>query len=113
MIGFLDRDGKFTECSSWEHTSMAEKICKEKYNEDKDGILAEDYLLSRGYLVIRARDAYMSYWDKTGIGKTLSEEQLNWIYDHADDFIDDVKEDINEILLDNEYFAKRGYESLT
>ena len=101
MIGFLAPNGKFTECVSWGHTSKASDICKEEYNVILNGIPAEDFLLAKGYLVIRARDAYMSFWDKTS-GRLLSHEQLQWLYDNVDNFNEMVKEDLNRILLDDD-----------
>lgn len=101
MIGFLSPSGEFIECNSWEHTSVAGVICLQAYDIDKCGIQAEDYILSKGYLVIRARDVYMSYWDTNGCGKTLSKEQLNWILENKNNFNEMQKEDINDILLFN------------
>jgi hypothetical protein len=101
MIGFLTQEGKFIKCESWEHLDKAQEICENRYNKV---ILnrqeAEDYLLSLGYMVFRARDVYMSYWDSEKNFRHLSEQQLKWLTDNNDEFNDMQKEDLNDILLD-------------
>lgn len=107
LIGFISPEGDFYECASWEHTSKATTLCEKLYNKEfyirQD---AEDYLLSLGYLVLRARDAYMSYLngDKWIV---LSDKQIAWLTDKADNFNDGQKKDLNDILHDQEDIRKR------
>lgn len=107
MIGFLSPEGEFFECVSWGHTSKATELCEKLYNKIFHiGIDAEDYLLSLGYLVLRIKDAYMSYinGDKWIV---LSDKQIAWLTDNADCFNDGQKKDLNEILNDQEGIRKR------
>lgn len=106
MIGFLAPNGEFIRCNQWEHTSKASEICKSQYDMDLGGITAEDYILEKGYLVIRARDAYMSFWNSNKEFISLSAQQLKWLADNANEFTDMQKQDINEILLDQESYKE-------
>ena len=103
MIGFLSPDGEFIECESWEHTSKASEICESKYSAELSGIQAEDYILAKGFLVIRARDVYMSFWDEKKAFKYLSDKQIEWLSSHTDELNNMQKEDLNDILLDNKH----------
>lgn len=108
MIGFLSPEGEYIECTSWEHTSKAHEICVEKFGESfSNGVSAEDYLLSLGYLVIRARDAYMTYWNKDQKAILLTDIQISWLTSNAERFNEWQKKDMNEILFDQEDLRKR------
>lgn len=107
MIGFLSPEGKFIECCSWGHTDKAKEICEEKYNKEFTiGLEAEDYLLSLGYLVLRARDAYMSYLNDCK-WIVLTDEQINWLTENIETLNENQKKDLNEILNDQEDIRKR------
>lgn len=110
MIGFLNPKGELLECSSWEHLDKAVELCEQLFGIDfyvrQD---AEDYLLSLGYMAIRARDVYMSYKnDDTGKWIVLTDEQLKWLAENVNSFNDGQKKDINEILFDQEDIRKRN-----
>lgn len=108
LIGFLSPEGNFYECSSWEHTSKAAELCEELYSKTFHiGQIAEDYLLSLGYMVLRVRDAYMAYLDKDKKWIVLSGKQIEWLTTNADSFNEGQKKDINEILFDQERIRKR------
>lgn len=108
MVGFLSPEGEYIKCASWEHTSKAHEICVEKFGESFfNGLSAEDYLLSLGYLVIRARDTYMTYWDKDHKAILLTDKQLSWLTENAEQFNEEQKKDMNEILFDQEDLRKR------
>jgi len=100
LIGFLSPKGEFIECASWEHTCKASEICEKVFNIDLSGIIAEDYILEKGYVAIRARDAYMNYYTDNGDFRPISEEQIKWLNDNSDSLNDMQKKDIAEILED-------------
>lgn len=104
MIGFLSPDAVFYECTSWGHSSKAREIYEELYNEHCY-CHAEDHLLSLGYLVLRARDAYRRSWrdDKWA---ALTEKQLEWIKTHIEEFTEMTKKDLSEMLFDQERMKK-------
>ena len=106
MIGYLSPESIFYECESWGHTSKAHEIYEEIYKEHCYGS-AEDRLLLLGYLVLRARDAYMQYRTDDGKWNILTNSQLEWIKNHIDAFNDAVKKDLSEILNDKEDIRKR------
>lgn len=59
MIGYLSPSGEFYKCESYEHMYYSEQLCEEIYPyEVARDIFAEDYLLSKGWIVFRARDVY-------------------------------------------------------
>lgn len=109
LIGFLSPEGDFMECSSWEHRDKAIEICRDKYHKEYFvGQDAEDYLLSLGYLVLRAKDAYMSYLnEENGKWIILTDKQISWAIEHANLFNEGQKKDMNEILFDQEDIRKR------
>lgn len=106
MIGFLSPEAVFYKCESWEHTSKAHEIYEEIYKEHCCRS-AEDHLLSLGYLVLRAKDAFMGYKTNDGKWNILTDKQLEWIKNHTNMFNDSVKKDLSEILLDQEHIRKR------
>ena len=110
MIGFLNPQGELIKCSSWEHLDKSTEICKDVYNKEfiyrQD---AEDYILSVGYVAIRARDVYMSYKNETtNEWIKLTQKQLDFFATHADEFNEAQKKDICEILYYQEGIRKRN-----
>lgn len=108
MIGFLNPQGELIKCSSWGHLDKAVEICEEIYN--KYFIYrqeAEDYILSLGYVAIRARDVYMSYRNNsTNEWIKLTQKQLDFFANYAQEFNEGQKNDICEILNDQEDIRK-------
>jgi hypothetical protein len=108
LVGFVTPKGEFIECAPWEHLDKAQELCKDRYSQDFcNRQNAEDYLLSLGFLVIRARDAYMSYRNINKEPIMLTNEQLEWIGSNAENFNEGQKKDINEILHDQDLMRKR------
>lgn len=101
MIGFLSPEGELIPCESWEHTSKATEICVNKFRVELSGISAEDYILEKGYAAIRARDAYMNYYEDKKF-RPLSFAQIKWLSENTDNFNEMQKKDIIEILEDME-----------
>lgn len=96
MIGFLSPLGKFYSCASYEHTYYAEVLCEKLYSEEPlNGFLAEDYLLSKGWIVFRARDVY------NNLNGTITKAQLSFIDDNLQEIVvnDDIKKTLSDMLL--------------
>lgn len=96
MIGYLSPEAKFYPCESYEHTSYAEELCESIYlKEVSRGLLAEDYLLEKGWIVFRARDVYNKP------NGSITKEQLEFINDNMDQIVvnDDIKETLSDMLL--------------
>lgn len=96
MIGYLAPSGQFYKCESYEHMSYAQHLCKEIYSEEYlGGILAEDYLLSKGWIVFRARDVYNN---RRG---NITDEQIAFIDCHLTEIVtnNDKKDSLGEMLL--------------
>ena len=111
IIGFLSPKGEIIKCCSWGHSSKAEEICKKAYEKEfAFGLAAEDYLLSLGYLVLRARDAYMSNRNEDGEWILLKVEQLNWLEENSSKLNAQQKKDVSDILLDQELLRHRAKE---
>jgi hypothetical protein len=106
MIGYLSPEARFYECESWGHVSKANEIYEEIYGEHCYGS-AENQLLQLGYLVLRARDAYMNYRTDDGKWIVLADRQIDWIQNHLEALNDAVKHDLGEILCDQEKMKKR------
>lgn len=69
MIGFLSPSGDFYKCESWGHQSLATQLIDvlhiEAIYDYKNGIVSdEDILLEKGYICLRARDAFRSEWNR-------------------------------------------------
>jgi len=106
IIGFLAPDGKFTGCQSWEHMYKAPIICEKVFQKKMDsGYQAEQYLLKQGYVIFRARDAYMNHYKNHGKDdfrcQYLTDKQLEFINLHnaqADWNNSDQAESINDMV---------------
>ena len=48
----------------------------------------------------------MSYWNSNEEFISLSAQQLKWLADNADEFTDMQKQDLNEILLNQEDYKE-------
>jgi hypothetical protein len=106
MIGFLSPDAVLYKCESWGHTSKAFEIYEELFGKRCYGS-AERLLLSMGFLVLRANDAYMEYISEDGKLVLLTDNQINWIASHIDEFTEKVKIDLSEILEGQERRKRR------
>lgn len=102
MIGILSPDGIFTECESNEHLDIAVEVCEREYGKVfPRRVDAEDHLLSLGYFIIRARDAYRSYRDSNMEFRFLTDKQVDWISENTKNLNDMQRKDIDQILSDN------------
>jgi hypothetical protein len=79
IIGFLAPDGTFSKCDSHEHYYCAMKICESLGKGIFSGGSSEDYLLSKGYIIFRARDAYRDFHPADGKYTTITENQVTFI----------------------------------
>ena len=103
-IGFLSPAGELTPCESFEHLDvakeLAEKLSGEKYY---NRLLAEEYLLDKGYVVVRARDVYASlgyihYKEGDDTFYHLTDEQKQWLIAHYDSFPRDKQEEVDRLI---------------
>ena len=94
IIGMLSPDGKFYECDSYGHLSLAEDLCKDLFNKTDfyRTIQCEDYLISKGFIVFQARHVYNGFFE-------ISKEQLDFIKLHTDEFNESQRVDINNLLF--------------
>lgn len=92
IIGFLTPNGTFIKCNSWEHFDTALRICRKIGENFYNGYEAEQYLLNKGCVIFRSRDAYMNHYKDAGKGFDkdnvkiiyLTEAQLKWINQKQD-----------------------------
>jgi hypothetical protein len=106
MIGFLSPDAVFYKCEPWGHTSKAFEIVESIYGRRYYGS-AEKHLLSLGYLVLRANDAYMEYITEDGKIVLLTYEQMKWVENNVDNFTENVKRDLSQIIEAQEIRKRR------
>ena len=83
-LGFLSPEGVLTECVSWGHLSKAEEICKQLGIKTRNGVEAEQYLMNKGYIVVRAQDVYglIGYKNNEDTLIYLTPEQKKWLEDN-------------------------------
>lgn len=83
MIGFLDPEGKLHECNSYEHLDLAVEITEKMGKSFRNRLDAENYLLSLGWIAVRARDVYgnIGYFKSSGSEERLhlTEKQKDWL----------------------------------
>lgn len=122
LCGFLAPDGTYTECPIFAHSEAALDICDEVYGEEfLNGILAEDYLYEKGYVIFYARNARYKFFlvnqDGTREVNLLTDVQIDFIINHLEtannyeqnndmlellEWNNDVKEDSILAMKDNE-----------
>lgn len=96
MIGFLSPKGTFFECESYEHIYYAKQICKDYYSYNAEhGVAAEDYLLSKGWIVFRTSDVYNN---RKG---SITDEQINFINCSLTEIVTnhEIKDSLSDMLL--------------
>lgn len=102
LIGYLSPKGKFYKCSYWGHMEEAEKICKTVYNETKNSVFAEDFLVSKGWVIFYARNVFFAKCNEDGF-KLLSKQQKYFLMDAIKSCeIDSKINDLKEILTTND-----------
>jgi len=113
MIGYLTPEAEFIECEHYGHLDLALEITETKYEKQfMNRIDAENFLLNIGVLVLRARDAYMNYWNEDKISILLTDEQIKWIADNIEGLNPMQKKDLSEILEDQDDLRKRNMRNL-
>lgn len=116
VIGFLAPDGKIYNCTSWNHADLAERLCKKFGIGDYSGTPAIDELLHRGYVCLRARDAYMDYYQKDRTTcNFLTPEQVSYLKSILSDVscvekYDDIIGMLDYQKVLHEYFNPDGTE---
>lgn len=83
MIGFLSPEGKFYECSSWEHGYKAKELCDSLNIEYQNSVDAETNLLDIGYICFRARDIYCNH-AKHWVTPIISDKAINFVKDNIE-----------------------------
>lgn len=87
LCGFLSPDGLYTECENFEHLYVAEQICESLGVKKDNGMAAEYYLYSIGYVEFTARAVDFRFF----IGEVnhplnlLSDKQINFLIGHLED----------------------------
>ena len=102
-IGYLAPDGNLFECEAWGHMDKAKEVCLALYGEDfYSGVKAEEYLLSKGFVILYARS--VGFW-KFNVDrlKTLSPQQKYFLMDEEKLCeIDEKVQSIKDILEHND-----------
>lgn len=122
LCGFLAPDGTYTSCPTFAHTECAFDICEEIYGQEfLNGILAEDFLYEKGYVIFYARNARYRFFlineDGTREVNLLTDNQIDFIINHLEqannfeqrndmlevlEWNEDIKEDSVLTMKDNE-----------
>lgn len=122
LIGYLSPEGRLSRCTSWGQSDCAEKIAKKIGYTSSYAcrVFSEEYILDRGYVCLRQRDAFCSYYvsdrykqengysEGTCVINLLTKAQINFINKHnkiGDWASAEQANDINNIL---EYQEKLG-----
>ena len=103
MIGFLSPKGEFFKCEPYEHLYYAEEICAKYYQQEcLRRLQAEDYLLSKEWIVFRARDIYNAR-------KGITIEQFDFLNKNLKEIAtnDEKRESLNELLVWNDIIRER------
>ena len=113
-IGYLTPEGNIIECESYEHLSLASELIDKMIETGievpaiakTNGVEAEGYLLSLGYIAIRARDCYgkIGYYIEDGSEKRLhmTEEQKKWLLSHYEEFSSEKQRCVDELFAWNQ-----------
>ena len=109
-IGYLTPEGKIIECESYEHLSLASELIDKMIETGievpsiakTNGVEAEGYLLSLGYIAIRAKDCYgyIGYHIEEGMEKRLhmTEKQKKWLLSHYEEFSSEKQRCVDELF---------------
>ncbi len=105
LIGWLSPEGKFYECDYRDHTSAAEKICKDLGITDLDH--ADYYLCMHGWVQLTRTEFLEHKWNIIFVRK-LTQEQHHFLKPYVEENIDSLSSDCNskirrEFDLDTEY----------
>lgn len=110
IIGYLAPDGKFTSCTSYEHSSCATWICR-KLGFGDTGYEAEQRLLNLGYICFRSRDAFMNYFRndvEERIPVIITDEQEQFIKENIEHMNNlEQLEDVNNMLEYSQYLKDK------
>ena len=92
-LGYLTPEGELLKCwCSWGHLVLAQKICNDLNVKCPTRVDCEQYLLSIGYIGIRAHDIMYDIRIK------VTDEQKKWLIDNYKDCSDCQRESIDELL---------------
>jgi len=105
-IGYLPPNGELIECESYGHTSLAldlvEKMKDVPAEFKTNGVKAEEYLLSLGYIAVRARDAYgkIGYFVNENSERRIhmTEAQKTWLLEHYGYFAPEKQRCVDELF---------------
>lgn len=94
IIGLLSPEGKFYECDSYGHLSLAEDLCATLYKKTDfyHSVECEDYLIKKGFIVFQARHVYNGFFE-------ITKEQFDFIKSHTDDFNESQRIEVNNLLF--------------
>lgn len=97
--GYLSPEGILEECESYGHTDKAKEICESLGQCHFTGIRAEEYLLDRGYVVVRTRDVYAKLGYVHGDSfQHLTDKQRKWLEDNYNSFMREKQKAVDELM---------------
>lgn len=86
VIGYLAPNGEFTTCNMFGHLDCAAAICRKMGKEFYNRYLCEEYLLDIGYIAFRKYDVLTHMVKGTGEPNVLTDEQVDFINEHQNDW---------------------------
>ena len=97
--GYLTPEGILEECDSYEHCDKAREICESLGQKFLTGVQAENYLLDKGYVVVRTRDVYARLGYVHGdTFQHLTDAQRKWFEDNYDSFLPVKQRAVDELM---------------
>lgn len=111
LCGFLDQNGKYTECASFDHINEAELIIEKEYKNFIVGLDAEEYLYEKGYVIFYSRGAAHRFFSLNTKGKEipLSDPQIDFLIENLNNANNDEQHcDMMDILKLHEDLTEKS-----